>query len=219
MLETLEIAAAIAGLLSLVILAYVFTKPRVNQWAAVKLLRSFHEMTFDDLLTREQLQTLPLRRRVCQAWRRWIMIPLVHRLMTRHDRVRKMDLIGELTRVREHMTSAHAPPPGCDRLTAEAVYLAMRRSEKRKMRELKRDHRGVRCAGGCGTRYGKRRRDHSISGGAGIESGWLCPASPCIQDPSAPHYCGMCWWEKRFSAIKDGPDAAHDGLSELDADS
>ena len=200
MREPWEIAVNLASLLSLAILAYVVSKPRVNRWAAVKCLRSFHEMTLDDLRAREQLRHLPWRRRVRQVWSR-IVFPAVQRLMTREDRIRIQVLIGQLDRVEEHLTSRFAPPSGCDPLAVEAVYLSMRRSEKWRIRTLKRDHRGVLCAGGCGTRYGKRRSDHSLSGG-GIASGWKCATNPC-PDTSAPHYCGMCLWDMHWPGVED----------------
>lgn len=80
------------------------------------------------------------------------------------------------------------------------------RTERSFQRQLMRTHRGIQCAAGCGTRFGKRRSDHNILRGGildgeGIEGGWHCPSDElCREHPTGDHYCGMCTEERRSAA-------------------
>ena len=81
-------------------------------------------------------------------------------------------------------------------LVIEAVALSRHREKKLQQRHLRRVHKGLVCAGGCGTRYGKRRRDHNFIGGGGIAGGWFCPSNEsCRITPTGKHHCGMCYLE------------------------
>ena len=70
-------------------------------------------------------------------------------------------------------------------------------------RDLMRRHKGVRCAGGCGTKYGKKRKDHDFAGGGGVKDsgGWYCETrASCILKATGDHYCGMCTEERMDSS-------------------
>ena len=195
----LEIAAALAAVLSLPLLTYTLAKPRVNRWAAVKFLRIYHEIDGDDLYTREQARSLPFRRRLRRWWRR-VEHRSVQWLMTRHDRIRHRTLIDQLGPVGDRMSARSAPPDGCDPLVAEAVALSMARLEARDRRKRKRSHRDVSCCV-CSIRYGKRRSDYNI-----ISSGnWMHPTAGC-QDPTDRHYCAMCWVDQLHKRAAAGED-------------
>ena len=169
--------AALAAVVALLILAYVHAKPAINRWATIKFLRIYSELHWDDLLTREQARELPWPRRL-RRWRRNRMFHLVQHLMTRAHRITQHDLIEQLGTALDR-SELMPVPPDCDPLVVEAAAIAKHEHEKRKARHRARIHRNVVCAGGCGTRYGKRRKDHNFSGGSGIEGGWFCHARRC----------------------------------------
>ena len=199
--------AAVATVVALLILAYVRAKPAINRWATVKFLRIYSELHWDDLLTREQAKELPWPRRL-RRWRRNRMFHLVQHLMTRAHRIAQHVLTEQLGTALDR--SEFMPvPPGCDPLVVEAAAVAKHEHEKRKARHRARVHRNVVCAGGCGTRYGKRRKDHNFSGGGGVEGGWYCPTNiSCLDEPTDEHYCGMCDRETRLSSVWKRPDQA-----------
>jgi len=197
--------AAIATVVALLILAYVHAKPAINRWATVKFLRVYSEMHWDDLLTREQARALPRRRRL-RRWRRNRVFRLTHHLMTRAHRIAQHDLLEQLMTARDR--PEHSPvPPDCNPLVIEAAAVAKHDWNRRQARHLARVHKGVVCAGGCGTKYGKRREDHSFTAGSGIEGGWLCPTDrSCLREPTGEHYCGMCTKADWLSSIRRSED-------------
>ena len=211
--------AAVATVVALLILAYVQAKPAINRWATVKFLRIYRELHWDDLLTREQARELPWPRRL-RRWRRNRMFHLVQHLMTRAHRITQHDLIEQLGTALDR-SELMPVPPDCDPLVVEAAAIAKHEHEQRKARHRARIHRNVVCAGGCGTRYGKRRKDHNFSGGGGVEGGWYCPTNiSCLDAPTDEHYCGMCDREARLSSIRQYPDqASHRTVSSADAES
>ena len=84
------------------------------------------------------------------------------------------------------------------RIILEAAAVSRHPEDTRHLRHRMCRHRGVRCAGGCGTRYGKRHPDHNFSGSGGIEGGWHCPTEvSCRDEPTGVHYCGMCTMERK----------------------
>lgn len=210
--------AAVATVVALLILAYVHAKPAINRWATVKFLRIYSELHWDDLLTREQARELPWSRRL-RRWRRNRTFRLVQRLMTRAHRIAEHELFKQLRAALNH--SEYLPgPPGCDPLVVEAATVAKHEHEKRQARRRARVHRNVVCAGGCGTRYGKRRKDHNFTGGSGVEGGWYCPTNvSCRDEPTGEHHCGMCDLETRLSTIRQYPDqASHLTIDSTDAE-
>ena len=103
------------------------------------------------------------------------------------------------------------PSPDANPLYVEiAAYINYK--EKTAMdRDLMRRHKGVRCAGGCGTKYGKKRKDHDFAGGGGVKDsgGWYCEwinanraSGSCIPKATGDHYCGMCSQELRDSSVR-----------------
>ena len=196
-MEVLGAIGSAATTVALLILVYTQAKPAMNRWATVKYLRSYYELTFEDLITPEQARALPWARRLRRAWRDKFVIPFVARVMTRQHRIHLLYLIGQLKQADGQMAESWvaSPQAGVDPLVVEAVSLSRDRHERRRIRRLMRVHRGVRCARGCGTKYGKRRSDHNFSGGGGIEGGWFCPsADSCVdrQKATGDHSCGMC---------------------------
>ena len=98
------------------------------------------------------------------------------------------------------------PSPDSNPLYVEIAAYINHKEEKEKNRDMMRRHRGVRCAGGCGTKYGKKRKDHDFAGGGGVKGsgGWHCEwISPCemtgscIPKATGDHYCGMCRRDRR----------------------
>ena len=169
--------AAIATVVALLILAYVHAKPAISRWATVKFLRIYSELHWDDLLTREQAREFPWPRRL-RRWRQNRTFRLVQRLMMRAHRIAQHELLEQFSTALDR-SELLPGPPGCNPLVVEAATVAKHEHGKRQARHRARIHRKVVCAGGCGTRYGKRRRDHNFSGGSGIEGGWFCHAQRC----------------------------------------
>ena len=197
--------AAVATVVALLILVYVHAKPAVNRWATVKFLRVYSEMHWDDLLTREQARALPWPRGL-RRWRRNRVFRLTHHLMTRAHRIAQHDLLEQLRAALNDGPTFLPPRVNCDPLVVEAAAVAQHDWNRRQNRLRARVHKNVVCAGGCDTKYGKRRRDHSFSGGGGIEGGWFCPTNiSCLREPSGEHYCGMCKLENQLSTILDQP--------------
>ncbi|MCY4104327.1 MAG: hypothetical protein OXG55_13870 [bacterium] len=197
--------AAIATVVALLILAYVHAKPAINRWATVKFLRLYSEMHWADLLAREQARALPRRRRL-RRWRQNRGFCLTHHLMTRAHRIAQHDLLEQLRVAYDR--PEHSPvPPDCDPLVIEAAAVAKHDWNRRQARHRGRVHKKTVCAGGCGTKYGKRRRDHNFFGDSGIEGGWFCPTDiSCLHKPTGEHYCGKCELEGRLSTIRQHPD-------------
>ena len=156
--------AAIATVVALLILAYVHAKPAISRWATVKFLRIYSELHWDDLLTREQAREFPWPRRL-RRWRRNRTFRLVQRLMMRAHRIAQHELLEQFSTAVDR-SELLPGPPGCDPLVVEAATVAKHEHGKRQARHRARIHRKVVCAGGCGTRYGKRRKDHKFSGGS-----------------------------------------------------
>lgn len=191
----------LATVMALFILVYVTTKPTVNRWATVKFLRAFYEASMDDFLT-SPLDGLPLKRRVAIKKRRFF-FRFYQRLMTKAHRINHLRLFKacEATlQVSDEKLVFNAPrllPHDLTQteseLVIEAAVLSRNRQKKFRERHLRRIHRGVVCAGGCGTPYGEHRHDHNFVGGGGIKGGWLCPSNEsCRTRPTGEHYCGMC---------------------------
>ena len=201
----MEAVAHVATVVALIILAYVHAKPSVNRWAAIRYLRKTYEVGLDDLLTADSPGGLPLRQRAARARRR-LMYHCYQSLMTLPHRVSKLrlnmafdevrglpdDQLGFAMSLREKVTDAERE------MIVTAAVLSHAYEFKRRVRRLKRMHKGLMCSGGCGTRYGGRRHDHNFVGGSGIAGGWYCPTTEsCSTAPTGKHCCGMCILEER----------------------
>ena len=195
---SLEALGDIATVITLMILVYVQAKPTLKKWATIRYLRCHYEFTVDLCLTPEEARRLPAMERLRRA-RRGTLRFVAFVLMPRVDHVRLDALLFQL--YRESRRPHHLPAAdGCDPLVAEALFVSRQFREDRQDRRRARVHRNVRCAGECGTRFGKRRRDHDFFGGEGIYGGWLCPAESCKGQASGDHYCGMCLNELRHAS-------------------
>ena len=187
---SLEAFAHIATVVTLMILVYVQAKPAINRWATIKYLRCYYEFLDDIYITpKESLHSSwPERlRRIKRGALRYSALALMRRV----DHLRRDILLPQL--IKERQRPQHLPvTDGCDPLVAEALFVSKDHLEDRKERRRARVHRRVRCAGGCGTRFGKQRRDHDFMGGDGIYGGWHCPSTPCQRRATGDHYCGMC---------------------------
>ena len=103
------------------------------------------------------------------------------------------------------LSDTYFPHPESNPLYVEiAGYIHYKDKKDRDKSNMKR-HKGVVCAGGCGTKYGKKRKDHSFSGGGGVRDsgGWRCEwintatgEGSCFPKSTGDHYCGMCQMER-----------------------
>ena len=195
---TLESFAHLATVVTLMILVYVQAKPAINRWAAIRYLRWCHEFRDDLLATPREVRLYSCARRLSRA-QRGVRRGFAFMLMRRVDHLRLDILMCQL--IRESRRPDHMPVmDGCDPLVAEALFVSKHYLEDKKERRRARIHRKVRCAGGCGTRFGKRRHDHYFFGGEGLHGGWLCPTTPCKGQTTGDHYCGMCSEDRRLAS-------------------
>ena len=203
MAMTLGDIGDLATVVALLILVYITAKPTVNRWATVKFLRAIHEATWDDFLTSPP-SDLPMKRRIARSRRKALLL-LYQRLMTKVHRINHMRLLNAFKTANRddviltfnalnlphHLTQTERE------LVIEAVALSQAREKRPRTRRRRRSHKGVVCAGRCGTRYGKRRHDHNFVREGGIEGGWFCPSNEsCRIKPTGEHYCGMCNQER-----------------------
>ncbi|WP_423923760.1 hypothetical protein [Candidatus Poriferisodalis sp.] len=199
-----DVLGGIGGLaagVSLLILVYIQARPRVNRWALTRFLHATVAYELRDRLTNEQTRDLTWRHRL-RRWRRNQMFEGYQRLMTMSQRVKARQLESAFMSARSKLVGTWAPDDLVlpDHLTEEersmlleAAAVSRMREERHRLRRLMRARKGVRCAGGCGTRYGKRHRDHDFHGGGGIEGGWRCSSKDsCRTKATGDHFCGMC---------------------------
>ena len=192
---TLESFAHLATVVTLMILVYVQAKPAVNRWATIRYLRCWYEFRDDILVTPREVRRFSWARRLRRAQRRALRVSSFM-LMRRVDCIRSHTLVDQL--VQESRRPEHLPVmDGCDPSVAEALSMSRHYLEDKKERRRARSQNKVRCAGGCGTRFGKPRHDHDFFGGEGLHGGWLCPTTPCKGQATGDHYCGMCLEERR----------------------
>lgn len=206
----------IAAGVSLLILIYLQAKPLVNRWALMRFLHATYAYELYDMLTNEQARKLPTKRRL-RRWRRRRGFSLYQRLMTMVQRVKAPQLRDAFESARSDMYETWAPdsvdfPAHLTEdergFVLEAAAVSRLREERHRLKQLTRSHKGVCCAGGCGTRFGKRRPDHDFSGGGGIEGGWRCESDVSCRDrPTGDHFCGMCTLERRTAVTEDDSEA------------
>ena len=204
---TWEVLGGIGGLaagISLLLLLYIRTKPLVNRWATRRFLHVTYTLKPYDLLTPEQARRLRWKQRLRHRRRRWGN-RCYQRLMTLVQRVKAHQFMDAFETARFQMVDAWAPDDleFSRHLTEDDRGIVLEAAAISHVRDLKqriRRHRGVRCSGGCGTRFGKRRSIHSFSGGGGggVEGGWRCDSpGSCREQPTGDHFCGMCTAERR----------------------
>ena len=184
----LETIGTLASVATLVVVLYIQVKPAVNRWATVRYLLLSSEIHVYDLLTREQARSLS-RTILIRRLRRGVQYLLYQYLMTRADRLNRHARFSQF----EASVGPVSAPTGCEPVVAIAIVVSREKNKRLQERSRIRKHRGLRCSGECGTRFGKRRHDHSFIGGGGIEGGWRCPSTKSCEDRSTGnHYCGMC---------------------------
>ena len=207
---TWDVLGGIGGLaagLSLLILIYLQAKPLVNRWATARSLHATYMPVIDDLLTNEQARDVLSRRRRRHRSRRLWLYWCYRRLMTKTQNADRHRLADAFECVRSQFDGKYFPvDASAPRHLNDEEYDIIRRAaalskkweERIRHNQLKRIHKGVKCADDCGTRYGKRHKDHDFHGGGGIEGGWRCPSpDSCLTRATGDHYCGMCTMERR----------------------
>ena len=199
-----DVLGGVGGLaagISLLMLLYLQAKPLVNRWATRRFLHATYAAEVHDLLTPGQARRLSWKPRLRHRWR-GRRYGCLQRLMTLAQRVKMHQFIEAFNTARSRMLDEWAPddvefPQNLteedQRIILEAAAVSRHLEDRRHLRHRMRRHRGVRCAGGCGTRFGKRHPDHNFSGFGGIEGGWFCESNESCRDkPTGDHYCGMC---------------------------
>jgi len=201
--------------LALLVVAYVYAKPAVNHWAIRGYLVARATPNLLDLQTPEQRRCLPIQQRL-RYWLRRARFRWYQRCAKRVDRVRAHLMHNALQPLLADTfgTVTTTDPPAHIKLTErerrivhEAAGAIQHKKRVASERRVRGTHRGVRCAGGCGTAFGKRRFDHNFSGGT-LNEGWTCPNPDlCAQGPTEDHFCGMCHIERiTASEIQPPPD-------------
>ena len=209
---SLEAFGGIATVVTLMILVYVQAKSAINRWATIRWLRCYYEFHDDIFVTPKDSRRLSWAQRLRRIKRGTFRF-IAFFLMRRVDHLRSHILLHQL--IKESRRPKHlSVTDGCDPLVAEALFVSKHYMADRKDRRRARVHRRVHCAGRCGTRFGKRRRDHYFFGGEGIHGGWLCPATPCQGRATGDHYCGMCLEERRQAS--EAPQLADTEIVALD---
>ena len=211
----------------------VFTWPALSTWVAYTTI--FGVVLALLALTRSRIQNWATRRAVYQlkfwAWqhtpvspasavtrrtkmRLWCqqrchnatlrLVPIVYRASL----VRLQEVVDEELK-NNPAAGIYFPSPNSNPLYVEIAAYIHYKQKAEAERDLMRRHKGVRCAGGCGTKYGKNRKDHDFSGGGGVKDsgGWFCEwigaygtGGSCIPRATGDHYCGMCSQDRSGSS-------------------
>lgn len=133
-----------------------------------------------------------------------LLVPILYRASLHH-----LEQTVDEELKRNTAAGIYFPNPDANPLYVEIAAYIHDKEEKAKDGDLMRSHRGVRCAGGCGTKYGKKRKDHDFASSGGVRNsggwhcGWINPISgegSCIPKATGDHYCGMCRKERRENA-------------------
>ena len=194
-----------------VILALIaLTRTRVQNWATRRAVYHCLFWAHQHIPVRPA-SAVTRRKRLWLAWQQ-LRHKVVMRWVPVHHRVSLVRLVDAALTELKHATVAgeFSPNPATDSLQVEiAAYIAHKDRQWRE-KELMRRHKGVRCAGGCGTKYAKKRRDHDFAGWGGVRGsgGWRCEwirsdmcAGSCIPTATGDHYCGMCEREARRASL------------------
>ena len=196
-----------------VILALVaLTRGRIQNWAT---RRAVYQLEF---WSWQHIPVSPAsavtRRRKVKLWFQrlrnratMLLVPILYRASL-YQLQRTVD--EELKR--NTAAGIYFPSPDSNPLYVEIAAYIHHKKERAEDRHMMRTHRGVRCAGGCGTKYGRKRKDHDFAGGGGVRNsgGWHCewinPVSgekSCVPEVTGHHFCGMCRKERRETAKSD----------------
>ena len=197
--------------------------PRIRMWVTRRFMYRFLSLRY--LTLRQSKIGLPRHKRL----RRWLIerieafvllvcVPIQYRLSAYHHAILVSAQLRKYASTRMYLPGPETNPELIG-ITAYVHYKRLRVRDK----DLKRRHRGVRCAGGCTTRYGGARRDDNldIGGGGGFKGsgGWHCGSEAangskesCIPKATGDHYCRMCTHERRDRTAEDD---SHLGKAEL----
>lgn len=194
--------AVFFAVIAILVALIPITWPSVQRWATKMCV--YYKVTTD--VRRHTSGLIPWYTHIRLALM-WMPIEYIRLLMKPHHRIAFEKLVEAVMEEKSQSTELdeYAPDPDGNPLYIEiAAYLHIH--ERWRIRRLQyRRHRGVRCSGGCGTKYGKRRKDHDFSGGGGIDlsGGWFCHSleknaldERCDPKATGDHYCGMCTKER-----------------------
>ncbi len=203
----------------------VFTWPALSTWVAYTTI--FGVVLALLALSRSRIQNWATRRAVyqlkfwpwqhtpvspasavprCKKMRLWFeqlcrnatmrLVPIVYRASLYQLQTTVAHELEENTRA-----DIYFPSPDSNPLYVEIAAYIKHKETTTRDRNLMRIHKGVRCAGGCGTKYGKKRKDHEFVPGGGVKGsgGWFCAwtnacgtRGSCVPEVTGDHYCGMC---------------------------
>lgn len=193
-----------------VILAVVaLTKNTIQNWATRRAVYQFKFWSWQHIPVSPA--SFVTRRRKVRLWFQRLRFRTTMLLVPIQYRASLIQLGQTVDEELKRNTAAgiYFPSPDANPLYVEIAAYIRHKEEKAKGRDLMRSHRGVRCAGGCGTKYGKKRKDHDFAGGGGVKNsgGWPCGCinsisgeGSCIPEATGDHYCGMCRKERRENA-------------------
>lgn len=187
-----------------VVLAFVvFVKPRFQSWI---IRRSFYffkcfarEMVIRDNMPLDgHWENIKFR---CQVKKLRIfgkLSPMEYRLSI----ASLVDIIEK--ELKDNSTNGiYTPKPDTNATIMEIAAYYDFKTTKKKEKELLHQHKGIRCAGGCGTKYGRRHKRQGFLGGGVNNSGWQECDESCTPESRIDHYCGMCQREREWQQILD----------------
>ena len=191
----------------------VIAWPRMQMWATRRVVFRLVTSWPLTLLIPRFMMTRGLR--LQQSLIKRFVIPVQVRLMPLHYRMSLVKLVEQVKGELKENTVAgsYLSSPESDRDLIHFAAYVHYKEKSREKKELKHRHRGVRCAGGCKTRYGKKNKADKAFGGAGIanDGGWFCPSvsadgssGSCIPKATGDHHCGKCTRELREAASGSG---------------
>ena len=86
----------------------------------------------------------------------------------------------------------YRPPPDTNPTIMEIAGYYQYKKRRKQEKEVLRQHRGIRCSGDCGTKYGKRHKKQGFLGDGVKNTGWQICEEACTPESKTEHYCGMC---------------------------
>ena len=188
-------------IVGVVIAVVTFCKPRFQMWV---IRRAFH---FSKRFAREMVirGDLPLE----GSMEKWKF----------NGQVWKLKIFGKLSPMELRLSFAslfaivdeelksnsigdnYAPRPGTNPTIMEIAGYHHYRNKKEQEKESLRQHKGILCSGGCGTRYGKRHKKQGfLEEGVRNTGGSICNGV-CTPESRIDHYCGMCKQERERQSI------------------
>ena len=142
---------------------------------------------------------------------RFILAPLQELLTPTHYRISVTGL-AELVQTemgRNAAAGTYEPSLGTDRDLVAITRFVYSKRTRLEVKDLMRCHKGVICAGGCNTEYGKERYKHvHTSRGVGGPAGWICllveagESRECYPKAVGKHLCGTCRVDSYFATTE-----------------